>query len=153
MFFYMHQSHRHDSTQSSLFMSWVALCEPLVCSYDISHSRALQTLITSLAASSMAQMVTHPSPNWVQSCLTSVIGPCTVTPCQWADLMVCWLYGFLVNIKSGGRAVVTRRAEFHVLILEFWSYGFFSFQKLFMYFGMNGLGLIFALLVHFLFIE
>ena len=39
-FFYLYQSHRHDSTQPSLFMSWVALCEPLVCSYDISHSRA-----------------------------------------------------------------------------------------------------------------
>ena len=48
------QSHRHDSTQPSLFTSWVALCEPLVCSYDISHSRAWQASITSLAASSVA---------------------------------------------------------------------------------------------------
>ena len=29
-------------------------------------------------------MVTHPSTNWSQICLTSVIGPKTVAPCQWA---------------------------------------------------------------------
>ena len=52
--FYVHQSHRHDSTQPSHYTSWVALCEPLVCSYDISHSRAWQASITSLAASSVA---------------------------------------------------------------------------------------------------
>ena len=39
---------------TSPLTSWVALCEPLVCSYDISHSRAQQASITSLAASSMA---------------------------------------------------------------------------------------------------
>ena len=52
--FYVHQSHRHDSTQPSLFTRLVALCEPLVCSYDISHSRAQQASITSLAASSVS---------------------------------------------------------------------------------------------------
>ena len=29
VFFYVHLSHRHDSTQPSLFTSWVALCERL----------------------------------------------------------------------------------------------------------------------------
>ena len=72
MFFYVHQLHRDDSTQPRLFMSWVALCEPLVCSYEISHSRAWQASITSLAATSVAQMVTHPSTNWAQSCLTKI---------------------------------------------------------------------------------
>ena len=38
----------------TFFTSWVALCEPLVCSYDISQSRAQQASITSLAASSVA---------------------------------------------------------------------------------------------------
>ena len=82
VFFYMYQSHRHDSTQPSLFMSWVAICEPLVCSYDVSHSRAWQASVTSLAATSVAQMVTHPSTNWAHSCLTSVIRPQMVAPCQ-----------------------------------------------------------------------
>ena len=65
-------------------MGWVALCEPLVCSYDISHSKAWQASITSLAATSVAQTVTHPSTNQAQSCLTSVIRPWTVAPCQQA---------------------------------------------------------------------
>ena len=38
----------------AFFMSWVALCEPLVCSYDVCHSRAWQASVTSLAASSIA---------------------------------------------------------------------------------------------------
>ena len=46
MFLYVHQSHRHDSTHPSLFRSWGALRGPLVCSYDISHSRTQQVSIT-----------------------------------------------------------------------------------------------------------
>ena len=82
MFFYVHQSHRHDSTHPSLFTSWGALWEPLVCSYDISHSRTWQVSTTSLAATSVSQTVTHPGTNWAQSCLTSVLGLQIVTPCQ-----------------------------------------------------------------------
>ena len=66
----------------SLFMSWGALWEPFVCSYDISHSRTWQVSITSLAATSVSQMVTHPSSNQGQSCLTSVLRLQMVTPCQ-----------------------------------------------------------------------
>ena len=40
-------------------MSWGALWEPLVCSYDISHSRTWEASITSLAATSVSQTVTH----------------------------------------------------------------------------------------------
>ena len=72
VFFYVHQLHRHNSTHPSLFTSWVALWEPLVCSYDISHSRAWQASITPLAATSVSQIVTHPSTNRAQSCLTSI---------------------------------------------------------------------------------
>ena len=36
----------------------------------------------SLAATSVSKVVTHPSINWAQSCLTSVIGPWMITPCQ-----------------------------------------------------------------------
>ena len=63
-------------------MSLVALWEPLVCSHDISHSRAQQASITYLAATSVTQMVTHPSTHQAQSYLTAVIGLQTVTPCQ-----------------------------------------------------------------------
>ena len=82
VFFYVHQSHGHDSTHPSLCTSWVALWEALVCSYDITHSRAWQAPITSLTATSVSQTVTHPSTNWVQSCLGSVIRLQTVTCCQ-----------------------------------------------------------------------
>ena len=58
---------------------------PLLCWYDISHSRTLQVSITSLAATSVSQTVTHPSTNWAQSCLTSVSGLWMVTPCQWGS--------------------------------------------------------------------
>ena len=73
VFFYVHQSHRHYSTHPCLFMSWGALWKPLVCSYDIRLSRTWQVSITSLAATSVSQMITHPSTNPAQSCLTSVI--------------------------------------------------------------------------------
>ena len=47
MFFYVHQSHRHESTHPSLFISLGVLWEPLVCSYDISYSRIQQVSIKS----------------------------------------------------------------------------------------------------------
>ena len=52
-FFYVQQLYRHDSTHPSHFMSWGTLWEPLVCSYDISHSRTWQVSITSLAATTV----------------------------------------------------------------------------------------------------
>ena len=62
----------------------------LVCWLDLSHSRAQQASMTSLAATSVAQMVTHPSTNWTQSCLTSVIGPWMVCSSHaWAYMCVC----------------------------------------------------------------
>ena len=79
--FHAHQSHRDDSTHPSLFTSWGALWEPLACSYDISHSRTWKVSITSLAATSVSQMVIHPSTNQAQNCLTSVIRPWMVAPC------------------------------------------------------------------------
>ena len=54
MFFYVHQSHRHDSTQPSLFTSWVALSELLYAHMTLAiaeHGR-LQSQI--LAAASVA---------------------------------------------------------------------------------------------------
>ena len=63
-------------------MSFGALSEPLVCSYDKSHSRTWHVSITSLAATGVSQMVTHPSTNQAQGCLTSVFGLWMVTPCQ-----------------------------------------------------------------------
>ena len=63
-------------------MSWGALWEPLVCSYDISHSGTRQVTTTSLAASTVSWMVTHPSIDWAHGCLTSVIGPRMASPCQ-----------------------------------------------------------------------
>ena len=45
--FYVHQSHRHDSTYPGIYMSLGAFWEPSVCSYDISHSRTKQVSITS----------------------------------------------------------------------------------------------------------
>ena len=89
MVFYVHQSHRCDSTHPGLFTSWVVLYKPLVCSYDISHSRAWQASITSLAATSVSQMVTHLSTNQAQSYLTSVIRLWTVTPCQQRSPILC----------------------------------------------------------------
>ena len=38
--------------------------------------------ITSLATSTVSWMVTHPSIDQAHGCLTSVIGPWMVTPCQ-----------------------------------------------------------------------
>ena len=66
----------------------------IVCSYDISHSRTQQVYITSLAATSMSQMVTHPSTNRAQSCLTSVIRLQMVAPCQ------CELHGQLWHLEA-----------------------------------------------------
>ena len=74
-FFYVHQSHRYGSTPPALFMSWGAPWEPHVCSYDISNSNTWQVSITSLAATSVSQMVTHPGTNWIHSCITSVNRP------------------------------------------------------------------------------
>ena len=54
-------------------MSLEALWDPLVCSYDISHSGTQHVTITYLAASTVSWMVTHPS--IIKACvwLTSVI--------------------------------------------------------------------------------
>ena len=83
-------SHRNDSTHPSLFMSLGALWESYVCSYDISHNRTQQVSITSFTATSVSQMVTHPSTNWTHSCLTSVIGLQVVAPCQLLGWVTIW---------------------------------------------------------------
>ena len=88
-YFYMHQSDRYDITHPRFFISWGALWEPLVCSYDKGHSRTWQVSITCLAATSVSQTATYPSTNQAQSCLTSVIVPWTVMPCQ--HCMICEL--------------------------------------------------------------
>ena len=105
MFFYVHQSHRHDNTHPSLLTSWGVLWESLACSYDISHSRTQQVSITSLAATSVSQTVTHPSTKWAQSHLTSVIGLWVVTPCQWDPMRDKWEWDVL-NTHICSKAVV-----------------------------------------------
>ena len=82
MFLYVHQSYGHDSAYPCLLRSWEALWDPLVCSYDISHSGTQQVTITSLAASTVSWIFAPPSINWACGCLTSVIGPLMVAPCQ-----------------------------------------------------------------------
>ena len=99
MFFYVHQSHRHDSTHPSLFMSWGALWEHLVCSYDISHSRTWQVSIRSLADTNVSQTIAHPSTNQAQSCLTPVIRPQMVAPGQRGSTDIM-LYFWLYNDKN-----------------------------------------------------
>ena len=89
IFFYVH-SHIDMTAHTPAFL-WVGEHSGnLICSYDISHSRTWQVSITSLAATNVSQTVTHPSTNWAQGFLTSVIRPQMVTPYPW---------GFIVNIE------------------------------------------------------
>ena len=78
------------------YIDMTALWE-IVCSYDISHSSAWQASITSLAATSVSQMVTHLSTNWAQSCLTSVIGPWIIWVYDFSSktLSLMWLFIYL----------------------------------------------------------
>ena len=76
---FMYTSHTDMTADPHPFYELGSTLGTLVCSYDISHSRAQKASITSLAATSVSQPVTHLSTNQAQSCSTSVIRPWTVT--------------------------------------------------------------------------
>ena len=80
-FFYVHQSHRHDSHTPAFL--WVVGTLGTSCML-IWHKPYQNTAGVNhfLVATSVSQMVTHPSTNWAHSCLTSVIILWAVAPCQ-----------------------------------------------------------------------
>ena len=71
-------------------------------------------------------MVTHPSIEWAHSCLTSVIGPWMVTPCQHGSL-VEWLvlvewFAPVVSALLGPLGGISRRGVLSLLALLHWSF-------------------------------